>query len=189
MTPHAFAQNNSLPSRSFPAASNTEQFQALLDAVNTYLIRTDTPATLAFLDGKPLPVGRCTRDPDARLGYAIHGFEPGYKLHACAARDGRILAYRVRPMNEGEAKVARELAPAISEPALVMADANYDSQYLYQALGARGQQLLTPLKRIAQHPGPLKRMGPHRRFAVWLHEKLGASYRVLLKLRDAVERV
>lgn len=179
-----------LPSVSqFSRRVNTEHFQALLDAVNAYLTRIDAPVTLAFLDGKPLPVGRCTRDPDARVGYAIHGFEPGYKLHACAARDGRILAYCVRPMNEGEAKVARELLPPTREPELILADANYDSQHLYQALGARGQQLLTPLKRIAKNPGPLKRMGPHRRFAIWLHEKLGASYRVLLKQRDTIERV
>ncbi|MCG8509944.1 MAG: transposase [Rhodospirillales bacterium] len=179
-----------LPSVSqFSRRVNTERFQALLDAVNAYLTRTHTPAALAFLDGKPLPVGRCTRDPDARVGYAIHSFDIGYKLHACATSDGRILAYRVRPMNEGEAKVARDLLPAMNEPELIMADANYDSKHLYQALGARGQQLLTPLKRIAKNRGPLKRMGPHRRFAIWLHEQLGAGYRALLALRARIERV
>lgn len=92
-------------------------------------------------------------------------------------------------MNEGEAKVARELLPPPREPALIMADANYDSQYLYQAFGAHGQQLLTPLKRIAENPGPLERIWPNRRFAIWLHENLGPSYRGLLQLRDGVECV
>jgi hypothetical protein len=179
-----------LPSVSqFSRRVKTPRVLELLPAVNAYLTRTDTPVELAFLDGKPLPISFQSRDPDARVGWATKCFAKGYKLHACATADGRIPAFSVRPMNEGEAKVARERLAPVPEARLILADANYDSQHLYKALGARDQQLLTPLKRIAVNPAPLRRMGPHRRFAIALHQYLGAAYRTLLDRRDQVERI
>jgi len=179
-----------LPSVSqFSRRVKTPRVSEMLQAVNAYLTRTDTPVELAFLDGKPLPISFQSRDPDARVGWATKRFAKGYKLHACATVDGRIPAFSVRPMNEGEAKVARERLAPVPEAKLILADANYDTQHLYKALGARDQQLLTPLKRIAVNPGPLRRMGPHRRFAIDLHQHLGKEYRVLLDLRDQVERI
>ena len=179
-----------LPSVSqFSRRVKTPRVSEMLQAVNAYLTRTDTPVELAFLDGKPLPISFQSRDPDARVGWATKRFAKGYKLHACATADGRIPAFSVRPMNEGEAKVARERLAPVPEAKLILADANYDTQHLYKALGARDQQLLTPLKRIAVNPGPLRRMGPQRRFAIDLHQHLGKGYRVLLDLRDQVERI
>jgi len=179
-----------LPSVSqFSRRVKTPRVSEMLQAVNAYLTRTDTPVELAFLDGKPLPISFQSRDPDARVGWATKRFAKGYKLHVCATADGRIPAFSVRPMNEGEAKVARERLAPVPEAKLILADANYDTQHLYKALGARDQQLLTPLKRIAVNPGPLRRMGPHRRFAIDLHQQLGKGYRVLLDMRDQVERI
>ncbi len=163
--------------------------QAMLEAIQTYLTRSESPIVLSFLDGKPLPVQSWSRDKDARIGYATKGFARGYKLHAWATDDGRIVRFAVRPMNDGEAKVARDFAGDSRMKGLVLADANYDSHRLYQALGAGGAQLLTPLKRIAVNPGPLRRMGPERRFAISLCRCLGDGYRALLDCRDAVERV
>lgn len=179
-----------LPSISqFTRRVKTPRVSQILRAVNEYLTRTDTPVALAFLDGKPLPVSFCSHDPDATVGWGTTGFAKGYKLHACATADGRIPAFAVRPMNEGEAKVARATLPPVSEAEFILADANYDSKHLYQTLGARGQQLLTPLKRIAVNPGPLQRMGPRRRFAITLHQRLGDGYRTLLHGRDEIERI
>lgn len=163
--------------------------QALLRAVNEYLTRSEATVQLSFLDGKPLPISFCSRDPDARIGYATTGFARGYKLHAWATNDGRIPCFAVRPMNEGEARIARQFAPRVSG-GLVLADANYDSKHLYQALGACGVQLLTPLKRIAVNAGPLRRMGPERRFAIALQRRLRKkNYRALLDLRTQIERI
>lgn len=178
-----------LPSVSqFSRRMRTGRIAALLQAVNDYLTGWAGPAGLTFLDGKPLPVSFCSRDPDARVGYATKGFAKGYKLHAWAARDGRILQHAVRPMNEGEAKIARGFAQRMSG-GLVLADANYDTRHLYQALGTQGTQLLTPLKRIAVNPGPLRRMGPERRFAIGLYQHSHGAYRRLLDLRGGVERI
>lgn len=179
-----------LPSVSqFSRRVKTPRVSEMLHAVNAYLTRTDTPVELAFLDGKPLSISFQSRDPDARVGWATKRFAKGYKLHVCALADGRIPAFSVRPMNEGEAKVARERLAPVPEARLILADANYDTQHLYKALGARDQQLLTPLKRIAVNPAPLRRMGPHRRFAIDLHHRLGQGYRTLLDQRDQVERI
>ncbi len=99
-----------------------------------------------------------------------------------------MLAFSVRPMNEGEAKVAKDFATHPEMGGLILADANYDSKHLNKALGMRGAQLLTPLKRIAVNPGPLRRMGRNRRFAIDLHKHLGDKYRALLDHRDSIER-
>ena len=178
-----------LPSVSqFSRRVKTQRVTEMLHAVNAYLTRSDAPVDLSFLDGKPLAISFCSRDPDARVGWATKRFAKGYKLHAWATGDGRIPRYEVRPMNAGEAKVARSFAESISS-GLVLADANYDSKHLYQALGRHGAQLLTPLKRIAVNPGPLRRMGPHRRFAIELHTWSAEMYRAILDRRDQVERI
>lgn len=178
-----------LPSVSqFSRRVKTQRVTRMLHAVHAYLTRSDAPVGLSFLDGKPLPISFCSRDPDARVGWATKRFAKGYKLHAWATGDGRIPRYEVRPMNEGEAKVARGFAESISG-GLVLADANYDTKHLYQALGTHGAQLLTPLKRIAVNPGPLRRMGPHRRLAIELHTWSAEMYRAILDRRDQVERI
>lgn len=178
-----------LPSVSqFCRRVKTTRVQELLQAVNAYLTRAKQPARLSFLDGKPLPIGICSRDPDARVGYATKGFANGYKLHALATDDGRILRFAVRPMNEGEARIARDFADSV-ESRLVLADANYDTKHLYQAFGAHGAQLLTPLKRVAQTAPPLRRMGPERRFAIRLYQRLGKDYYKLLTPRSQIERI
>lgn len=178
-----------LPSVSqFCRRMKTPRVQAMLDAIQSYLTRSDVPIRLSFLDGKPLPVPTWSRDQDSRIGYASKGFARGYKLHAWAAEDGRIMRFSIRAMNDGEARVARGFATDPRVNGLVLADANYDSQQLYQALGAGGAQLLTPLKRIAVNPGPLRRMGANRRFAIDLFQRLGEGYRTLLNRRGAIER-
>lgn len=187
---NAIFRPRQLPSVSqFTRRVKTPRLTRLLAAVNEYLTRTKQPVALAFLDGKPLPISFCSRDPDARVGWATKGFANGYKLHACALADGRIPAFAVRPMNEGEAKVAREQLPPTPEAKLIMADANFDSGRLYAALAARGQQLLTPLKRIAESPQAMRRMAPARRAAIALRARLGADYRVMLEARDEIERI
>lgn len=180
-----------LPSVSqFSRRVKKPRVRQLLHKVNQYLTRTARPVRLAFIDGKPLPVRKWTRDPDTRWGWGSAGFETGYRLHAWVTQDGRITDFKVLPMNVGEAKVAYQLLHAPPEAELVMADANYDTQNLYKTLGTRGQQLLTPLKRVAKNAAPLRRMGAERRFAIRLRKHLGrAAYRALLQPRRAIERV
>ncbi len=39
------------------------------------------PALVAFVDGKPLPIGGNGKDPDARFGHGAGCIAKGYKLH------------------------------------------------------------------------------------------------------------
>jgi hypothetical protein len=110
----------------------------------------DDVITVAYIDGKELPISRQSTDPDAKVGRGSRGWCKGYRLHALGAEDRKIKAFVVRPANEGEAKVAREHliqhAPAGST---VLADAAYDSRFLYDAARLRGARFLAPIKRNA----------------------------------------
>src|SRR5262245_21720236 len=57
-------------------------FALFLNAVAAELKGTGPPAWELVIDGKPLPVGRCSKDPDAKSG----ALGRGYKLHALWGR-------------------------------------------------------------------------------------------------------
>ena len=59
-------------------------------------------ALLAFLDGKPLPVGGNSKDPDARWGRAAGGLAKGYKLHAVWSTGTVPQTWEVTPLNVSE---------------------------------------------------------------------------------------
>lgn len=178
-----------LPSNSqFCRRLKSARVREMLESVHEFLTRSDAPATLTYLDGKPLPVSLCSRDRDARIGWAVRGFARGYKLHVWARNDGFVPKFSVRSLNQGEAKVARELA---SQPCagLVLADANYDTRPLYQAIGDCGAQLVTPLKRISPSHKRLKKMSAERRFVIEMCTQHPEAYQAILKLRSRVERI
>lgn len=147
-------------------------------------------AALSSIDGKALTVGECTSDPDARIGIVTHRrFRRGYKLHARATEAGFIEEYRIRPLNEGEARIARRLVRRVPERGLVLADANYDSRVLYAAIERRGARLLTPLKGQARAESTLHRMPVSRREAVMVWRNHPALAERAMHARGAVERV
>ena len=179
-----------LPSVSqFCRRMKTTRIQAMLEAVNEYLTRTEKPIALSFFDGKPLPISDYSGDPDARDGHGVGKFQRGYKLHAWGTADGKIPRFAVRSLNEGEAKVARELTEHIPPASLVLADANYDSRHLYATIAEGGSQLLTPLKGRSKDQKNLKRMGMGRRIAITGWERFPEACTVLLRMRNQIERI
>jgi hypothetical protein len=179
-----------LPSVSqFSRRLKTERIEKMIQAVHERLIQTHTLSKLSFFDGKALAVSKHSRDKDAKKGYADGSFRKGYKLHAWATQDGRIPRFRVLPMNCGEPNTARELTDLIPHGSLVLADANYDSGKLYQAVDDRNSQLLTPLKGMAQSVCQLRRMPAARRRAIKLWQRFGNQCKELLKLRYEIERI
>ena len=184
-----FYRPRALPSESqLSRRLRTERFQQLLEGVHAYFVRNSQDCEVAYLDGKPLPVSICSRDPDARIGWCTKGFARGYRLHACVTNDQRIVGFSVTPMNDGEARVAREDVPIPPRVGLVMADANYDSGKTYTALHKRGHQLLTPLKTIARTEKGWNRIPFARQIAARLQVGLGPAYRAMLELRKLIER-
>lgn len=179
-----------LPSRSqFCRRVRTQRIERMIEAVSEELTRREHPAVVGFFDGKPLPVSRHTRDPEAKKGYADRGFARGYKLHAFATEDGRIMRFRVESMNTGEPNTARKLTDRIDPGCTVLADTNYDSAKLYQAVGDRGARLLTRLKGHAKSAQQRRYMPSARKQVLLLWEQRPQACKKKLRQRDQIERI
>lgn len=103
------------------------------------------PGLVAFLDGKPLPVSRVSKDKDAKVGRGAGGMARGYKLHAIWA--GRPLpeAWEVTALNVHEVQVAGRLLGQLGHTGYLLADGNYDAGPLAEQALACGYQLVAPL--------------------------------------------
>lgn len=102
------------------------------------------PRLIAVIDGKPLPIGGASQDPEAHCGRGAARLAKGYKLYA--VYDGRPIAaaYRVHAMNTNEDKVAEEMLPDLTGGGYLLGDGEYDANAVYDAAGAAGYQLLAP---------------------------------------------
>ena len=134
-----------------------------------------------IIDGKPLPVGHCSKDPDARPG----GLGKGYKLHALWGRDGLPEAWELTSMGEYEGTVAQRLFSRIEGTGIILADGNYESSELYDAAAAACYQLVA-------HPDARDTGAGHRyqspyrlRALRWFAEGLGWK---LYRGRTDIER-
>ena len=170
----------------------------VLRRVHADLRRCGVASDVGYFDGKPLPVGPASRDPDARRGHVTGGWAKGYKLHAYVNEHRRVVVWSVTPLNVDEKAVAAELVahlPPAAPGAVDLADGNYDAAPLHRALNARGRALLTPLKgrgRVGprgRHPVTLRQMGPGRREAVATWGRCPGLCEHVLKRRNNVEGV
>jgi len=105
---------------------------------------TVSSALLSYLDGKALPVGGCTKDPDARYGRGAGMMAKGYKLHAAWSNSPMPEAWEVTPLNADEASVADRLIPCLRGSGYLLADGNYDINRLFDLAWQYGYQLVTP---------------------------------------------
>jgi Transposase DDE domain len=135
---------------------------ALLDALERRVTAPTEPGLFWMIDGKPLPIGGCSKDRQAGYGKAAGGKAKGYKLHALVGSDGSVAGWRVAPMNKDERVMAERLLKAAGPEVVgyIAADANYDSNKLHRVCDAHGdRQLVTP-----RRYGPGKGTG-HRKQA------------------------
>ena len=120
---------------------------ALLDALERRVTAPKGPGLFWLIDGKPLPIGGCSKDRQAGYGKAAGTKAKGYKLHALVGADGTVAQWRVAPMNKDERVMAERLVKAAPPEVLgyLLADANFDSNPLHQVCDERGNlQLVTP---------------------------------------------
>lgn len=103
------------------------------------------PGLVAFIDGKPLPVSRVSKDPEAKIGRGAGGMAKGYKLHTIWALRPMPEAWAVTPLNANEAPVAERLVGQLGHTGYLLADGNYDSGPLADRAATRGYQLVAPL--------------------------------------------
>lgn len=123
-----------------------------------------------MIDGKPMAVSAFSADAEARVGWGAGRHQSGYKLHALIDAAQRLLAWDVRPMNEAECVVARDLLHAahrsgrLQPGATVLGDASYDANPLHRAAEHAGVTLIAPRRKTGrsisaghrQHPGRIE---------------------------------
>lgn len=144
------------------------------------------PGLVAFVDGKPLPIGGNGKDPDARFGRGAGCVAKGYKLHTVWSNRAMPEAWEITPLNVGEKEVAEQLIKQLEYGGYLLADGNYDASYLYDAAFARGYQLVSPCRK-AKAPGSGKHyQSPHRLRGLAILQ--GGFGKALFKARTAIER-
>src|SRR2546421_5439750 len=73
---------------------------ALLQALERRVVAPKEPGLFWMIDGKPLPIGGCSKDRQAGYGKAAGCKAKGYKLHALVGSDGTLAQWRGAPMNK-----------------------------------------------------------------------------------------
>jgi hypothetical protein len=162
--------------------SRKTSFHLFLNAVAAHLRGPGPPAWLLAVDGQPLPVGRCSKDRDARAS----SFGKGYKLHAIRGTRCVPEAWEVTAAREYEGAVAERLLTQVRGCGVLLGDGNYEASRLYDAAAASGYQLLA--RPDGRDTGRGHRyQSPHRASALnWFADGLGWR---LYKERATIERM
>lgn len=160
-------------------------FAVFLNAVSERLRGAGLPGLVLAIDGKPLVVGGCSHDPDARYGRGAGQFARGYKLHAIWGRRAMPEAWEVTPLSEHEVNAGERLAGQLTGGGYVVADGNYDAGRLFDRLAARGYQLVAAQRKANPGGGHRRPSAARRRgIELWQSEFGQAVYRC----RTGIER-
>jgi len=167
--------------------------RALLDSMERHVVAPKEPGLYWMLDGKPLPIGGCSKDRQAGYGKAAGGKAKGYKLHTLAGADGSLAEWRVAPMNKDERVLGERMlkaAPA-EVSGYIVADANYDSNHLHRLCDERGNlQLVTRRRYGPTHgTGHRKQTAGRLRSMTLTESPYPAFADGLLQDRSAIERM
>jgi hypothetical protein len=89
--------------------------RALLAQRERRVLAPKEPGLYWMIDGKPLPLGGCSKDRQAGYGRAAAGKAKGYKLHARVNPKGAVAGWRMTPRNSDERVLAGRLIKAAPE--------------------------------------------------------------------------
>jgi hypothetical protein len=148
------------------------------------------PALVAFLDGKPLPVGGYSKGPDAGYGRGAGTMDKGYKLHTVWSNRAMPEAWDVASLKVGETTVAAELIGRLDYGGYLLGDSNYDSSKLFDGAAGSGYQLVVAIG----HPNAGKGhhyQSHHRKRCIDMmrhDEGISDFGRTLYQMRPAIER-
>jgi hypothetical protein len=153
----------------------------LLNRLGAQLRGDGPPAWTLMIDGKPLPVGRCSKDPDAQPNQ--HG--RGYKLHMIWGDRCMPEAWEVTAANEYEGAVAERLLARICGKGVLLGDGSYEASRVYDAAAPSGYLLLAPPGEQDTGRGHVYQ-SEHRQLALsWFRDGLGWE---LWRSRPGIER-
>ena len=143
-----------------------------------------------FIDGKPMPIGGCSKDRQAGYGRAAGGKAKGYKIHAIIGADQTIAAWRVAPMNKDERVMGERLVKHSQLHGYLVADSNYDSNKLHSTCDVTGNLQLVCRRRNGpgRGLGHRKQTGGRLRSKEILENPDAKFGDALIKQRDAIER-
>jgi Transposase DDE domain len=94
------------------------------------------------LDAKALAVSPISQDRDAAWGRGAKGLQKGYKVHAVWNGGPLFTTWALAPMNSSEKTVARRMMGSLVGEGYLLADAQYDANYLYDSATEAGFQLV-----------------------------------------------
>jgi len=158
-----------------------------------------------LIDAKPLPIGGCSKDRDARYGRCAGGKARGYRIHlvqdACRDACGAIERWTLAPMNANEKPIARiELLPRLPHGTLyVAADNEYDGNGVFDTAMAvehgQGTQLIVAPRKIRPTAVGHRPQSPARLRSLALtdnpmkHSGVPSSFgQNVLRMREGIER-
>lgn len=143
-----------------------------------------------IVDGKSLPVGGYSKDPDAKVGYGAGYKFRGYKLHAINGGGRLPWSWDVLPANVSEPTTAVILVDAIPGEGYLLGDASYDSNRLYAAAWEVQRHLIAPRKRPGTGLGHGSKHHPQRLRSIELTEEpeLHPFAEALHNWRSGIER-
>jgi hypothetical protein len=163
----------------------TESVNRLMTIAHDRLAGVREPMLCKYLDGKPLPVGGCSRDKQATRGYGAGTKCRGYKLHMMVDARAQVYAWRVEPLNVDERRVAVQLLGHLRGCGYVVGDGKYDAWELYDMARAHDHQLVAPPQH--RHVGYGRHsLSPSRRRCIDI--LAGGFGRQLLRDRSTIER-
>lgn len=94
------------------------------------------------MDGKALAISAVSRDPDAGYGRGAGAWQKGYKFHAVWGEGPMPETWDLAPMNTSEKHMAQGLIEGLSGGGYLLADMQYDANYLYDIAAEAGCQLV-----------------------------------------------
>lgn len=136
----------------------SESVVALRAALERRVLAPRQPGVFWMIDGKPLPIGGCSKDRQAGYGRSSGGKAKGYKAHVIHAPDGSIACWRLAPMNKDERTMAKRMLRSGPIRGYLIADSNFDSNTLHEVCDASGGLQLVARRRRGGRGG----LGHHR---------------------------
>jgi len=163
---------------------------ALLNALEKRVVAPQQPGLFWVIDGKPLPIGGCSKDRQAGYGRAANCMAKGYKIHAILDTQGFVAAWRLAPMNKDERVMAERMLRTAPIQGYVVADSNYDSNRLHAICDGRDQLQLVTLRRYGpQHGTGHRKQTRGRMRSMQLTENPSPGFAMqMLRDRNDIER-
>ena len=185
---HWPAETRGQPLPSPSTMSRRMRFLSVQQLLAGVLARLQTePVLCRHIDSKPLPVGGFSKDRDARRGYATGGMARGYKLCCAWGRGEMPDAWCLGPLNLSDPKIGAQVLGQLSGGGYVLADANFDSNRLFEQAAAQGFQLVAPRKTPDTSLGH-RTQSPWRLRSIQLLEGPDGFGRDLYRHREQIER-